>query len=74
MESEEFFTVDPEQLKQITIADLQSGHSLEQQKLDYSILIPTRNQSIPRRRWNSLYREDGRLNFDAGDRGRFRGC
>ena len=73
-ENEEFFTVDPEELKQITVAELQSGHSLEQQELDYSILVPTRNQGIPGRRRNSPYREDVGPNFDAGDRGRFGGC
>jgi hypothetical protein len=71
MENEEFFTVDSEELKQITIAELQTGHSLEQQELDYSILVPTRNQGIPGRRHNFAYREDVSPNFDAGDRGRF---
>lgn len=74
MDDEEFFTVDPEELKQITITELQSGHSLDKQKLDYSILVPTRDQSIPGRRRNSPYRENVSHNFDAGDRGRFGGC
>lgn len=71
MEDEEFFTVDPEELKHITIAELQLGHSLDQPTLDYSILVPTRDQSIPGKRRNAPYSDDVGPSFDAGDRGRF---
>jgi hypothetical protein len=75
-----FHNVDPESLKQITVKDIQSGNIFPEQKLDYSIPVPTRNQSIPRSSqdpWLMIeFANDvsAQPEADAGNRGRFGGC
>jgi len=47
MEDPKFHNVNPESLNEITIQDIQSGNLFPDETLNYSLPIPTHDQSIP---------------------------
>jgi hypothetical protein len=50
MDNPQFHTVDEETLESFTLQDIQSGNAFPDQVLDYSRLVPTYDQRIPRSR------------------------
>ncbi|MBD1909999.1 MULTISPECIES: hypothetical protein [unclassified Leptolyngbya] len=47
MEDQQFHSVDPDQLKTITVEDVEAGHIFPGQTLDYSVPVPTYRISLP---------------------------
>lgn len=81
MNEKQFYSVDPESLKHITVNDIIEGYNITPTKIDYSIPVPTLNQRIPRYSRDVYIRVNyGNWNYaslpevDPGYRGRLGGC
>ncbi len=81
MDDKHFHNVDPDVLKKITVNDILTGDKITPVQIDYSVQVPTRNQSLPRlSKKASLYPRWGGLDYaslpelDPGYRGRLGGC
>jgi hypothetical protein len=81
MENEDFYTVDPKTLAEITVDDILQGNAIAPESLDYSIPVPTTDQSIPHKSRDAWFEvEWGGLDPaalptpESGLRGRIGGC
>jgi hypothetical protein len=76
MSEPKFHTIDPEAIKKISIEQIQSQHHQVLETADYTIAVPTTNQTIPH--YNDIQRNGSRPIFipklDAPYRGRIGGC
>jgi hypothetical protein len=82
MNEPKFHTVDAESLKNISVEEILAKHNPNLEKADYTIPVPTENQTIPHRDstdcyyvqvikgWNPIVKPS----IDAPYRGRIGGC
>jgi hypothetical protein len=82
MDEPKFHSVDPESLKNISVEQIQAKHNPVIKNADYTIPVPTENQTIPHRDdtehyyiqvikgWNPIVKTQQ----DAPYRGRIGGC
>lgn len=76
MNQPKFYTIDPEVLKNIYIEQIQSQHHQVLETADYTIAVPTTNQTISH--YNAIQYNGSRPilipKLDAPYRGRIGGC
>lgn len=81
MNEPKFHTVDPESLKNISVKQILRQHNPRLENADYTIPVPTENQTIAHRDGDQRYIQviEGaypiiKPNLDAPYRGRIGGC